>query len=68
MEFNGEIVFDIADVNHIEVDFGADISPTKTINKGDVVALGRKASKYRWIYEIKYDGEKEYFEDYKPTV
>lgn len=33
MEFNGEIVFGIADANPIEVDFGADILPTKTIDK-----------------------------------
>lgn len=68
MEFNGEIVFDIADVRPIEVDFGTDILPTKTIHKGDVVALGRKAPKYRWIYEIKYDGEKEYFEHLEKII
>lgn len=62
MEFNGEIVFDIADAKQIKVDFGPDIIPTKTINKGDVVALGRKAPKYRWMYEIKFEGEKEYLE------
>lgn len=68
MEFNGEIVFDIADFKPIEVDFGPDILPTKIINKGDVVALGRKAPKYRWIYEIKYDGEKEYFEHLEKII
>lgn len=68
MEFNGEIVFDIADVKHIEVDFGTDILPTKTISKGDVVALGRKAPKYRWMYEIKYDGEKEYLENLEKII
>ena len=68
MEFNGEIVFDIADVKQIEVDFGTDILPTKTINKGDMVALGRKAPKYRWMYQIKYDGEKEYFENLEKMI
>ena len=45
MNFNGEIVFDIADDEHIEVDFGVKILPTKVVNKGDMVALGRKAPK-----------------------
>lgn len=62
MEFNGEIIFDIADENCIEVDFGTDILPTRVINKGDVVALGRKAPKFRWMYEIKYSGENEYLD------
>lgn len=60
MKFNGEIVFDIADMKHIEVDFGTDILPTRVINKDDIVALGRKAPKFRWMYEIKFSGEKEY--------
>ena len=60
MEFRGEIVFEIADRKHIEVDFGTAILPTKIVNKDDVVAIGRRAPKYRWIYEIKYCGEKEY--------
>ena len=62
MGFNGEVVFDIADIKHIEVDFGTDMLPTKVVNKGDVVALGRKAPKFRWMYEIKYSGEKEYLD------
>lgn len=62
MEFNGEIVFDIADIKNIEVDFGTDILPTRVINKDDVVVLGKKAPKFRWMYEIKYNGEKEYFD------
>ena len=60
MEFNGEVVFEIADINHIEVDFGTDLLPTQIVNKGDVVTLGRKAPKFRWMYEIKYNDEKEY--------
>lgn len=62
MNFNGEIVFSISDINPIVVDFGTNIMPTKIINKGDVIGLGIKAPKYRWIYKIKYDGEKEYLE------
>lgn len=49
--FNGEIVFTIADINCIVVDFGAEMMPTKIVNKGDVVALGRKAPRNRWLYE-----------------
>ncbi len=62
MRFNGEIVFGIADANPIKVDFGGDILPTKTIDKGSIVALGRKAPKYRWTYILKYNNEKEYLE------
>lgn len=60
--FNGEIMFEIADVKHIEINLGTEIKPTKIVNKGDIVALGRKAPKHRWIYEIKYEDENEYFE------
>lgn len=68
MGFNGEIVFDIADIKYIDVNFGTDVLPTKTIKKGDVVALGRKASKYRWMYEIKYDDEKEYYKSLEKMI
>lgn len=63
MSFNGEIIFDIADDEHIEVDFGAKILPTKVVKKDDVIALGRKAPKNRWMYEVKYDNEDEYLEN-----
>ncbi len=59
--FNGEISFEIADAEYIEVNLGTEIKPSKIVNKGGVVALGRKAPKYKWIYEIKYDSEKGYF-------
>ena len=36
--------------------------PTKIVNKDDMVVLGRKASKNRWMYKISYDNEKEYLE------
>lgn len=62
MMFHGEIVFDIADEEHMEVDLGAVIIPTKIVKKGDVVALGRKAPKNRWMYKISYSNEKEYLE------
>ncbi len=58
---NGEIVFAITDAEHIEADMGTEMKPSKIVNKGDVVALGRKAPKNKWIYEIKYSGEEEYF-------
>lgn len=60
--FNGEIVFEIADEEHVEVDLGAEIIPTKIVKKGDVVVLGRKAPKNRWMYKISYSNEKEYLE------
>ncbi len=66
--FNGEIVFDIADTKHLEVDFGSEMMPTKIVNKGDVVALGRKAPKNRWEYKIAYSGEKEYLESLHKMV
>lgn len=62
MEFNGEIVFGIADANPIKVDFGEDILPTKIIDKRSIVALGRKAPKYIWTYLLKYNNEKECLE------
>lgn len=60
--FNGEIVFDIANTERLEVDLGAQMIPTKIVNKGDVVALGRKAPKNRWLYKISYGNENEYLE------
>lgn len=60
--FNGEIVFEIADDKNIEVDFGTEIAPTRIVSKDDIVALGRRAPKHRWVYEIQYDGESEYFD------
>ena len=35
MEFHGSIAFDIADEKDIDVDFGEDIIPTRTVKKGD---------------------------------
>lgn len=66
--FNGEIVFDIADEKHLEVDLGEDVKPGKIVNKGDVVALGRKAPKNRWMYKISYSNEKEYLESLDKMV
>ena len=65
---NGEIVFDIADIKHLEVDLGAEMKPTKIVNKDDVVALGRKAPKNRWLYKISYGNEKEYLESLDKMV
>lgn len=66
--FNGEIVFGIADEKHLEVDLGEDVKPGKIVNKGDVVALGRKAPKNRWMYKISYSDEKEYLESLDKMV
>ena len=62
MCFDGEIVLGISDSSYMDVDFGKDILPTKIINKGDVIVLGRKASKYKWMHEEVFSGEKEYLE------
>lgn len=62
MNFCGEIVFSITDDDCIEVDFGTDIMPTKIIHKGDIIILRKKAPKNRWIYELKYNNEKEFIE------
>ncbi|MBQ7972913.1 MAG: DUF4279 domain-containing protein [Lachnospiraceae bacterium] len=66
--FNGEISFEIADIEYIDVNLGTEIKPSKIVNKGNVVALGRKAPKYKWIYEIKYDDEAEYFNSLEKVV
>ncbi len=68
MNCNGEIVFDVADDNPIEVNFGEDMLPTRIINKGDVLALGMRAPKYKWIYEIKYNDEQEYIESLEKMI
>lgn len=47
MEFHGSVTFEIADEKNIDVDLGADIIPTKTVKKGDVIFRGRKAPKNR---------------------
>ncbi len=60
MKFNGEIVFSISDIKPMAVDFGTDMIPTKFINKDDILTFGIKSSKYRWIYEMKYNDEKEF--------
>lgn len=66
--FNGEIIFDIADTKQLEVDLGSGMLPTKIVNKGDMVALGRKAPKNRWMYKIAYGDAKEYLESLDKMV
>ena len=36
--------------------------------QGDVIALGMRTPKYRWIYEIKYNDEKEYIESLEKMI
>lgn len=57
MPFHGSITFDIADEKDIDVDFGVDIIPTKTVKKSDVVFRGRSAPKNRWMYKLEFDNE-----------
>ncbi len=61
MEFHGSITFDIGDEKNIDVDFGVDIIPTKTIKKGDVIFRERKAPKNRWMYRLEFDNEEEFY-------
>lgn len=70
MKFHGSITFDIIDEKNIDVDFGADIIPTKTIKKGDVIFRGggRKAPKNRWMYELKFGNEEEYYPNLEKMV
>lgn len=51
MYFNGDIVLGISDQSYTDVDFGKDILPTKVINKGDVIALGRRAVRHKWMHK-----------------
>ena len=62
MDFYGEVVFIISDLKKIEVDFGSDFLPTKTVNKGDVIILGRKAPYNRWLYEVKFEDAEKYLD------
>lgn len=61
MEFHGSITFDISDEKSIDVDFGEDIIPTKTIRKGDVIFRERRAPKNRWMYILEFENEGEYY-------
>lgn len=63
MDFNGEIIFSISDSKNISLDLGFNFSPTRVVKEGEIIALGRKASKNRWLYEKKFKGEKEYIEN-----
>ena len=67
-KFHGSISFDIADEKNIDVDFGEEIIPSKIVKKGDVVIRGRKAPKNIWIYELKFDGEEEYYSNLEKMI
>ena len=58
--FNGEIVFDIADEKSLDIDFGDGLKATKLVHRGDVIALGRKAPKNRWMYKVSFNDVDEY--------
>lgn len=61
MEFHGSITFDISDVKSIDVDFGEDIIPTKTVRKDDIIFRERRAPKNRWMYILEFENEEEYY-------
>lgn len=63
MDYNGEIVFSITDLNSININLGSNFSPTKIINKGDMIALGKSACQNQWLYIVKFNGEEEYLKE-----
>lgn len=63
MNYNGEIVFSITDLNNIKVNLGSNFMPTKIINKGDIIALGKTALQCKWMYIVKFNGENEYLQE-----
>lgn len=68
MEFHGSITFDIADEKNIDVDFGEDIIPTRTVKKGDIVFRERRAPKNRWMYKLEFDNEEEYYSNLERMI
>lgn len=68
MEFHGSITFDIADEKNIDVDFGEDIIPTRTVKKGDIVFRERRAPKNRWMYILKFENEEEYYSSLESMI
>lgn len=68
MEFHGSITFDIGDEKNIDVDFGGDIIPTKTIKKGDVIFKEREAPKNRWKHILEFESEEEYYSNLERMI
>lgn len=58
---NGEIVFAISDKKEIHVEFPNGLQPTREINVGDKVALGKVAPMNRWIYKELYEGHEGFY-------
>jgi len=65
---NGEIAFVISDSQALDISFHSGILPTKIVNKGDGIALGRKALQNRWLSIIKFNGQEEYLEKLEVMV
>ncbi len=68
MKFHGSITFAIADEKNIDVDFGVDIMPTKTVKRGDVILGGRKAPENRWKYILEFGDEEEYYRNLERMI
>lgn len=64
----GEIVFCIADEQHLDIDFGKMLLPTRIVQKGEVIALQKKAPKNQWIYRRRFKNEKEYLGNLEKVV
>ncbi len=68
MKFHGSITFAIADEKNIDVDFGVDIMPTKTVKRGDVILGGREAPENRWKYILEFGDEEEYYRNLERMI
>ena len=55
-------MFAIADDGCIKVEFDEQIVPTKIVQKGDKIAIGKKAPKNKWMYKISFNDEDEFIE------
>lgn len=62
MDFVGEVVFLIADSKSIDTNINLGFLPSKIIKKGDLVALGKKASKNRLLYVLKFSGKNDFLQ------
>lgn len=68
MNFVGEIIFAISDLERLDIDLGHDFLPTRIIKRGDVIALGRKAPKNRWMHCVKFYGHDEFIKKLEEMV
>ena len=61
-------MFAIADDGCIKVEFDEQIVPTKIVQKGDKIAIGKKAPKNKWMYKISFNDEDEFIESLEKMI